>query len=167
MGKLKRTIKEEAFINAYIKNRGNACKAYLEVFPYVKKESAKVLGSKLLTKINLPITELLTRMGVTDQVLNNKLQQGLNATTGKGKEKKPNYYVIARYLNMIFRLKAVYPIDETRLRLPGSTGITSVTLKEIIYGKEGQKIEKIGTIATKPKQIDEPAEPESGETPPF
>ena len=144
MVKLKRTIKEQEFLKAYIDLKGNATKAYLKVFPHVKKESARVLGCNLLAKINISIAELLNRMGLDDHVLTQKLQAGLNAVrvTGTGKNKKtiPNYYVVAKYLDMIFRLKAKYPIDETRLKLPGvGDGSVSVTLKEIIYGKDGKK----------------------------
>ena len=140
MGKLKRTIKEQEFLKAYIELKGNATKAYLKVFPHVKKESASVLGANLLKKINISIGELLDKMGLNDHVLNQKLQAGLDATTGTGDKKKPNYYVVAKYLDMIFRLKARYPIDETRLKLPGvGDGSVSVTLKEIIYGKDGKK----------------------------
>lgn len=136
MQKLKRTIKEQEFIKAYIELKGNATKAYLKCFPHVKPKSAKELGSRLLAKINLPIAELLDRMGIDDAFLSSKLRQGLNAKLANG---KPNYYVVAKYMDMANRLKAKYPIDETRLKLPGSSGITSVTLKEIIYGKDGKK----------------------------
>jgi hypothetical protein len=140
MGKLKRTIKEQQFLKAYIELKGNATKAYLKVFPHVKKESACVLGANLLAKINLSISELMEKMGITDHILNKKLQEGLNATTGTGDKKKPNYYVRAKYMDMIFRLKARYPIDESRLKLPGmKDGATSVTLREIVYSKDGKK----------------------------
>ena len=144
MPKLKRTIKENEFGEAYIECKGNATKAYLEVFPNVKRESAKVLGCNLLAKINLSMSELLDKIGIDDHMLTQKLLEGLNATTttGKGKDKviKPNYYIRARYLDMIHRLKAKYPIDETRLRLPGiGDGATSVTLHEIVYSKDGKK----------------------------
>ena len=144
MGKLKRTIKEQEFLKAYIELKGNATKAYIKVFPHVKKESARVLGCNLLTKLNISIAELLNKMGITDHVINEKLQAGLNAVrvTGTGKNKKtiPNYYVVAKYLDMICRLKAKYPIDETRLKLPGmKDGATSVTLREIVYSKDGKK----------------------------
>ena len=138
MSKLKRTIKEQEFLKAYIELKGNATKAYLKVFPHVKPESARVLGCNLLAKINIPIAELMDKMGIDDHILSQKLQAGLNATTGTGDKKKPNYYVVARYMDMAYRLKAKYPIDETRLKLPGTSGITSVTLKEIIYGKDGK-----------------------------
>jgi len=144
MGKLKRTIKEQEFLKAYIELKGNATKAYLKVFPHIKKESAAVLGCNLLRKINLSMTELLDRIGVTDHILSEKLQAGLNAErtikVGKTTKKIPNYYVVAKYMDMAYRLKAKYPIDETRLKLPGmGDGAISVTLKEIIYSKDGKK----------------------------
>ena len=140
MGKLKRTIKEQEFLKAYIELKGNATKAYLKVFPHVKLESARRLGSLLLSKIDVSTAEMLSLIGVTDHILSEKLQAGLNATTGTGDKKKPNYYVIAKYMDMAYRLKAKYPIDETRLKLPSvGDGAVSVTLKEIIYGKDGKK----------------------------
>ena len=95
MGKLKRTIKEQEFLKAYIELKGNATKAYLKIFPHVKKESARRLGSLLLSKIDVSTAEMLSLIGVTDHILSQKLQAGLNATTGTGEKKKPNYYVIS------------------------------------------------------------------------
>jgi len=150
MGILKRTIKEEQFIEAYIKLNGNAKKAYLQVFPHVKESSAKVLGCNLLTKINLSMNELLDRIGVDDHVLSEKLNQGLNATVTKevgiGKDKKkvitPNHYVVARYLDMAYRLKAKYPVDQSRLVLPGTGVATVVILREVVYNKEGKPVKE-------------------------
>jgi len=161
MGKLKRTIKEKEFIKAYIELKGNTTKAYLKCFPNVKKSSAPDLGRIFLKKIDVSIAELLDLMGMDDHYLNDKLQEGLNAKLVNG---KPNYYVVAKYLDMILRLKARYPIDETRLKLPGTGGITSVTLKEIIYDKDGKAklSEKVGIAQIEPKK-----EPENEETPPF
>lgn len=143
MGSLKRTIKEQQFIRAYIDCRGNSGKAYLKVFPHVKESSAKVLGCNLLKKINLPITEMLDLIGIDDHVLSEKLQAGLNATkvtgTGKNKKSTPNYYVVARYLDMAYRLKAKYPVDQSRLEVTGAGGeALSITLREVVYNKEGK-----------------------------
>ncbi len=147
MGILKRTIKEQEFIKEYVKSDGNATKAYHQVFPHVKLESARRLASLLLTKLDIPMPELLDLIGVDDKALSEKLNQGLNATVtrevGVGKDKKkvttPNYYVIARYLDMAYRLKAKYPIDETRLKLPGGDSATSVILRELIYTNKGKE----------------------------
>ncbi|HYE12271.1 MAG TPA: terminase small subunit [Patescibacteria group bacterium] len=47
-------LKHKLFANEYIKNGQNATKAYLKAYPDVDNpESAKVLGSKLLTNINV------------------------------------------------------------------------------------------------------------------
>jgi len=163
MSKLKRTIKEREFIKAYIDLKGNATKAYLKVFPQVKKSSGAVLGANLLKKINLKMTEMLNLIGVTDHVLSEKLKEGLNAKLANG---KPNFYVRARYMDMAYKLKAHYPIDETRLKLPGTSGITSVTLKEIIYGKDGKSklSEKVGIAQIEHKK---PENEENGENVPF
>jgi len=144
MGKLKRTIKEQEFLKAYIDLKGNATKAYLRIHPQVKANSAAELGSKLLKKIDISMAELLNKMGLDDAVLGEKLKDGLNAErqvgSGENKKKVPNYYVVAKYLDMVLRLKRKYPIDESRLKLPGvGDGSISVTLKEIIYSKEGKR----------------------------
>lgn len=144
MGKLKRTIKEQEFLKAYIDLKGNATKAYLKVFPHVKPGSARVLGANLLAKIDVSMAELLDKVGLNDHILSQKLQAGLNATrtvrTGKTTKKVPAYYINAKYLDMILRLKARFPIDETRLKLPGiGSGVTSITLREIVYSKDGKK----------------------------
>ncbi len=154
MAKLKRTIKEQEFLKAYIELKGNATKAYLKVFPSIKKESAAVLGCNLLKKINVSMPELLDKMGMDDAFLSEKLKEGLTATTGTGKDKKPNYYVVAKYIDMAYRLKAKYPIDETRLRLPRlKDGAVSVTLKEIVYSKDGKKKIKESVSVAKNEDI--------------
>ena len=143
MGKIKRTIKEQEFIKAYIDCKGNAGKAYLQVFPHVKKSSANVLGCNLLKKVSIPISEMLDLIGVDDNALSEKLREGLNATkqTGTGKDKKdvPHHYIRARYLEMALKVKAKFPVDQSRLELTGRDGDPlSIVLKEIVYNKEGK-----------------------------
>lgn len=138
MGKIKRTIKEQEFIKAYIGCNGNAGKAYLQVFPHVKKESAYELGSRLLRKVEISITELLDKIGIDDHAITQKLNEGLTATRSIGKEgskkKVPNYTINQKYLDMILKLKASYPVDKSKLELSGSIGqATTVILKEVIY----------------------------------
>lgn len=41
------------FVAAWLKHNRNATKAYLELHPDVTYESARVLGSRLLTKVNI------------------------------------------------------------------------------------------------------------------
>jgi len=77
---IKRTIKERKFVNAYIKNGGNATEAYLVVNPKAKRSSAGELGYRMLKNVEISVPELLDRMGITDAYLGKKLNEGLDAT---------------------------------------------------------------------------------------
>lgn len=130
---IKRTLKERKFITALIKHKGNATRAYLEISPKCKVESAAVLGYRMLRKVNLSVGELLDRMGITDAYLNDKLNEGLEATkvisvipippkkhqpsTGdlpNANEKNiefidvPDSNVRVKYLDMAYKLKGAY-----------------------------------------------------------
>ena len=130
---IKRTIKERKFIDAYIKNNGNATEAYLALHPKAKRTSAADLGYRMLRKVDISVTELLDKMGVTDAYLNDKLNEGLEASkvisvvpippkknkTGTGdlpdaNEKSidfidvPDFNVRVKYLDMAYKLKGAY-----------------------------------------------------------
>lgn len=161
MGKIKRTIKEQQFIKAYIECKGNAGKAYLQVFPHVKKSSAYELGSRLLKKVDIPIAEMLDLIGVDDKALSEKLREGLNATkqTGSGEDKKdvPHHYIRARYLEMALKVKAKFPVDQSKLELTGKDGDPlSIVLREIVYSKEGKPTkEPVKKQDKKPKSVED------------
>lgn len=131
---VKRTLKERLFIDAYIKNGGNATEAYMVVCPKTERRTAREMGYRLLTKVDISVTELLDKMGVTDAYLNKRLQDGLEATkvisvvpippkknqpsTGdlpKANEKNiefidvPDSNVRVKYLDMAYKLKGRYP----------------------------------------------------------
>lgn len=130
---IKRTLRQRKFITALIKHKGNATKAYLEISPKCKVESAAVLGYRMLRKVNLSVEELLDRMGMTDAYLNQKLNEGLEATKvisvvpippKKGKQGSadlpdanekniefidvPDSNVRVKYLDMAYKLKGAY-----------------------------------------------------------
>ena len=132
--KLKRTLRERKFIDAYIKNNGNATEAYLVISPNVKRKNAKDYGCRLLQNLNLSNNELLDEMGMTDEYLHEKLDEGLNSTKTisvipiKSKESQPNstdlpeanskniefvdvndYAVRHKYLDTAYKLKDKYP----------------------------------------------------------
>ena len=65
------------FYIAWLKNGLNATNAYLELHPDVSNPSARVLGSKLLTKINKEI--LLNAYGLDIQKYFKQLAEGLEA----------------------------------------------------------------------------------------
>lgn len=125
-GEVKRTLREKRFINSYIENCGNATKAYLAISPDIKKDSAKELGYRMLNKLGLSIVEILDRQGLTDPALSQKIIDGLDATRGAGRginrKEIKDHNVIAKYTDMVLRLKASYPADRSRLELTGKDG---------------------------------------------
>lgn len=78
--KIKRTLRERKFIKSYIDNSGNATEAYLAISPKVKRDSAEVLGARMLVKVSISIKDTLEQIGLTDVYLANKLKEGLEAT---------------------------------------------------------------------------------------
>jgi len=130
---IKRTLRQHKFVNAYIKNGGNATEAYLAVNPKAKYDSARVLGYRMLAKVNISVVELLDRMGITDAYLNDKLNEGLKASkvisvvpippkkhkAGTGDLPPanaksvdfidvPDFNVRVKYLDMAYKLKGAY-----------------------------------------------------------
>lgn len=66
------------FFLTWIKNGRNAGKAYLELHPNVDPASARVLGSKKLTNINIQSILEVYGIGLDEYV--NQLREGHNAT---------------------------------------------------------------------------------------
>ena len=123
---VKRTLRERRFIEAYVGNCGNATEAYLKISPKVTRDSAKELGKRMVAKVGLSIIELLDEMGLTDPVVSQKLIDGLCATreSGKGihRKERADHTAIAKYLDMVLKLKAMYPADRSKLELTGKDG---------------------------------------------
>lgn len=67
------------FMTIYMQNGRNASKAYLSMKPNVKPESAKVLASRMLTRIN--IKDVAAVYGLDNDKYFTVLKQGLNAKT--------------------------------------------------------------------------------------
>ena len=151
---IKRTLKEHKFIEAYIDNCGNATKAYMAINPNYDGENAKVLACQLLTKLNLSNDELMDMMGMTDAYLQEKLDEGLNATKtisvipispkpclpGSGDLPNANsrnveyvdvddFAVRHRYLDTALKLKGKYPPTTVKNELTGKDG-GPITYKE-------------------------------------
>lgn len=143
--KLKRTLRERKFIRAYIENSGNATEAYLVNNPNVKRENASVYGKRMLEKVSISVTELLEEMGITDVFLNQKLNEGLDATkvisvipipprgtkSGTGdlpdaNSKNvdfidvPDFNVRVKYLDMAYKLKDKYPSEKHKIEVEGT-----------------------------------------------
>ena len=134
---IKRTLRERKFIKAYIDNNGNATKAFLVLNPEVKRENAKEYGYRMLRKVDLQVNELMEMMGTTDAYLNQKLNEGLEATKTisvipvKQKEAQENstdlpnanskniefvdvddFAVRHKYLDTALKLKGSYPAEK-------------------------------------------------------
>ena len=141
---IKRTLRERKFIKAYIDNYGNATKAYLAISPNVTEEAAAVSGFRMLRKANISNDELMDMMGMTDAYLQEKLDEGLNATKTisviplKAKEAKDNstdlpeanskniefvdvndFAVRHKYLDTALKLKSKYPAEKHKVELEG------------------------------------------------
>ena len=116
MAGLKRTLKERKFITAYIENNGNASKAYKVTHPKYEGENAKVLGCRLLTKVNLTTNELLNEMGMNDEQLHQKLLEGLEAdksiVTKDEVVTVDDFPTRHKYLDTAYKLKGVYPAEK-------------------------------------------------------
>ena len=159
---IKRTLRERKFIDSYIENCGNATEAYLTLSPDVTRESAKELGSRMLTKLGLSIVEILDKTGLTDPVLSKKLMDGLGATRkvgmGAHKEEIADHNAIAKYLDMALKLKAKYPADRSKLELTGKDGQpvggTQITLIEKVYQNCPLKHTGECPVREKVKQLD-------------
>ena len=151
---LKRTLKERKFIDAYIKNKGNATQAYIEISPDCKEESARVLGYRWLQKVNISVEELLDKMEMTDGYLSGKLYEGLDATKvisvipippKKSQENNtdlpeanskniefidvPDYNVRVKYLDMALKLKGKFPSEKHDVKVEGELIITDAKRK--------------------------------------
>jgi len=139
---IKRTLRERKFIKAYIENNGNATQAYLDINPKYKGDSARVLGYRLLTKVNIGVNELMDLMGTTDAYLQQKLNEGLEAKKVvsviplKPKEGQENstdlpnansrniefvdvddFAVRHKYLDTAYKLKNKYPTEKKSVDL--------------------------------------------------
>lgn len=121
-----RTLREKKFIEAYISLNGNAGKAYLTISPDVTMDSARELGKRMLQKVDLSISEILDKIGLSDPAVAKILKDGLSATreSGRGENKKEilDHAIISKYIDMIFKLRASYPADRAKLELTGPGG---------------------------------------------
>jgi len=131
MNEIKRTLRERKFIEAYISNGGNATEAYLAINNKANKNTAGVLGLRMLRKVNIEVKTILNKVGLNDVYLVGKLKEGLESK---------NLSIRVRYLDMIFKLKGVYAIS----------GVEEETKIIVLGAKEGEakkklinKIEKI------------------------
>ena len=153
---IKRTLRERKFIEAYIENNGNATKAYMAINPNYDGDNARILACQFLTKLNITNDELMNLMGITDAYLQEKLDEGLNATKTisviplKSKEAQENstdlpkanskniefvdvddFAVRHKYLDTALKLKGSYPSEKHDVKVDGEIKFTNAKQKLI------------------------------------
>jgi len=105
MNETKRTLRERKFIESYLNNNGNATKAYLTINSKVNKNTAGVLGNRMLRKVKININFILNQVGLNDVYLSGKLKEGLESE---------NLSIRVRYLDMVLKLKNSYPVEKEK-----------------------------------------------------
>lgn len=103
MNETKKELKEQKFIESYINNGGNATGAYLAINPEVKKDSAGVLGLRMLKKVRIQLNDILDNIGLNNVYLANKLKDGIESK---------NLAIRIRYLDIVYKLKNLYPSEK-------------------------------------------------------
>lgn len=137
MNETKRTLKQRKFIEAYIKNNGNATEAFLVINPKVKRKNASVYGLRMLEKVSIEVKEFLNRLGLDNLALSQKLKEGLEAVKIVSGVEVPDHNVRVRYLDMAFKLKNTYPGEKGKPDEP-----EDITIK-VTYPKEDNKKERL------------------------
>ena len=178
---IKRTVTERKFIKAYIENGGNATQAYIAVNPNVKKESARELGYRMLTKVDISMNEIMEMMGTTDARLNEVLNEGLKATKVvsvipiKPKDAQPStgdlpdatskniefvdvedYPTRHKYLETAYKLKNKYPTEKKNidLNVQGSLEINSELDKKLAQ-LDLPELKKLAKLSIKANAVKE------------
>ena len=127
MNETKKTLRERKFIEAYINNGGNATGAFLAINKKVSKDTAGVLGLRMLRNVKIEVENILSQIGLNDVYLMRKLKEGLETR---------NLSIRVRYLDMILKLKDIYPADRNKVELTGKDGEPigrTIVLLEKIY----------------------------------
>lgn len=121
-----KTIKEKKFVREYIKT-GNATEAAARVYDVSSRDVANAIGNENLAKLSF--TDLMDKMGITDEKLTRVLDEGLESKRSisaiAGTEANggtvdfvevPDFMVRHKYLETAFKLKDKFPtsrIDHT------------------------------------------------------
>lgn len=127
MNETKKTLRERKFIEAYINNGGNATGAFLAINKKISKDTAGVLGLRMLRKVKIEVENILSQIGLNDVYLMSKLKEGLETR---------NLSIRVRYLDMILKLKDIYPADRNKVEFTGKDGESvgqTIVLLEKIY----------------------------------
>jgi len=140
MNETKKELRERKFISEYISNGCNATEAFLAINKKVNKNTAGVLGNRMLRNVKSELKSILDQIGLNDIYLAGKLKEGLESE---------NLSIRVRYLDMALKLKNKYPVEKQ-----------DETHKVIVLGTEkkpedakNKLIAEINKIAERRKEI--------------
>ena len=143
MNETKRTLRERKFIEAYIGNGGNATGAYLAINKKANKNTAGVLGLRMLRNVNIELKSILDKIGLNDVYLVKKLKEGLESE---------NLSIRVRYLDMVFKLKGSFPVEKEK-QDEHDVKVIFVGEKEKPEDAKNKLITKIDKITERSKEI--------------
>ena len=142
-----KTIKEKKFVKEYIKT-GNATEAAARVYDVSSRNVANAIGNENLAKLSF--TDLMDKMGITDEKLNLVLEEGLAATRSisaiAGTEANggtvdfvdvPDFMVRHKYLETGLKLKDKFPTS----RVDHTTKGDKIETNTIIFTEFGDETE--------------------------
>jgi len=120
------STKDEQFVIALIKHKGNATKAYLEIHPEVKRSSASALASVKLsdTLIKSRLSEILTRQQLGIIATNDTLRKVLKAKKHIQIDDDKELKEVDDYAVQLEGAKVVYKLHQ----LAGFNGSASIPI---------------------------------------
>lgn len=133
------TMKQRKWIKVYI-DTGNATEAAMQIYDCESRDTARVIGSENLAKLNY--ADFLETAGVTDLLLQQKIMEGLSADktvsariTGKDADSGtddfidvPDYMARHKYLETALKLKKRLVSD----RISGDININAEKVAVIV-----------------------------------
>lgn len=134
------TFKQRKWLQIYLET-GNATEAAMQVYDCKDRNSAKVIGSENLSKLNY--IDILEEAGITDKILIDKLRDGLEASrvtsiqvNGQTKQVKlTDYLTRHRYLETGLKLKKRL-VERQEIAETKTYNLNVNVLLDKVYGKQ-------------------------------
>lgn len=142
-GKTVLTLKQAKFLDIYLQT-GNATEAAMQAYDCKDRNSAKVIGSQNLTKLNY--IDILEMAGVSDKILIDKLKDGLDASRivsvpieeeGKTVNKRlkvPDFATRHKYMETGLKLKRRL-VEKLEIEETKTINLNVNTLLTKVYGQ--------------------------------
>lgn len=130
----KATFKQKRFAQEYVRNNGNGTKAALEVYDTKDPATGNAIAVENLQKplVKREIDKCLEKSGLNDSYISDKLKDSIEFGMGK----KASQDTSLRGLDMLIRLRGLYPEKRTRVEN------YSLSLKKNLLSKNVIEIEE-------------------------